>query len=234
MFSRLINTNSGVTTNEIDRSMKLSEIVEASRPFYKWVDENREVPELYDGWEPLIKDYHSSQEIEWTEQLAVPSPYGYMGYDIIGPPVPKSQPVQFGSGFITFDSPKKSDDEQSTFLDWMLEEMEELDSEEEEEDDEDDRVEQDRAVRFIQRTVRERWTRVRKRQMSVNFAIENLCAVVADEEEVFLDVVEHEKAARVIQREVRERWARLRKRQMSVNSAIDNLRARGEGSGKYI
>ena len=97
MFAqRLISGQGGpVTFDSLDRAARLTEAVEDSRDFFSWVDSNEKEPKYFSDWENLIAEYHSDKGIEWTKDIAIPSPYGFMGFDIIKPPVVVAKDITF-------------------------------------------------------------------------------------------------------------------------------------------
>jgi hypothetical protein len=118
--SRRINSRGTVCFSDLDRAARLTEIVEAGRPFYEWAKANNKEPKYFSDWSNIIAEYHREKGTVWTEPIAVNSPYGYMGYDLIKPPKEPLNPVQFGtkkSGLVTFSdddcilSEEDSDDE---------------------------------------------------------------------------------------------------------------------------
>ena len=118
--SRRIHSRGTVCFSDLDRAARLTEIVEAGRPFYEWAKANNKEPKYFADWSNIIAEYHREKGTVWTEPIAVNSPYGYMGYDLINPPKEPLNPVQFGtkkSGLVTFSdddcilSEEDSDDE---------------------------------------------------------------------------------------------------------------------------
>ena len=121
MFAtRRIHSRGTVCFSDLDRAARLTEIVEAGRPFYEWAKANNKEPKYFSDWSNIIAEYHREKGTVWTEPIAVNSPYGYMGYDLIKPPKEPLNPVQFGmkcgNGLVTFSdddilSEEDSDDE---------------------------------------------------------------------------------------------------------------------------
>lgn len=133
--SRRIHQRGTVCFSDLDRAARLTEIVEAGRPFYDWVKANNKEPKYFSDWSNIIAEYHREKGTVWTEPIAVNSPYGYMGYDLIKPPKEPLNPVQFGtskSGLVTF-SDDEMDDEDFIDSDSELSLIEDSDDEEEEE-----------------------------------------------------------------------------------------------------
>ena len=142
---RLISGRGGpVTFDSLDRAAQLTETVEDSRPMWKWVTENKKHPSCFSEWPETIKAYHATEGTRWIKNYAVPSPYGFMGYDIIKPPEVVAKPLVFGttkpkSGLVTFsdseDGCSELDDED---LLWDSDDFVNDDDEDEEEDWSDD------------------------------------------------------------------------------------------------
>ena len=133
--SRRIHRGGTVCFSDLDRAARLTEIVEAGRPFYDWVKANNKAPKYFADWKNVIAEYHRENGTVWTEPIAVNSPYGYMGYDLIKPPKEPMYPVQFGtskSGLVTF-SDDEMDDDDFIDSDSELSLIEDSDDEEEEE-----------------------------------------------------------------------------------------------------
>lgn len=133
--SRRIHSRGTVCFSDLDRAARLTEIVEAGRPFYEWVKANNKEPKYFSDWSNIIAEYHREKGTVWTEPIAVNSPYGYMGYDLIKPPKEPVHPVQFGmkcgNGLITFsDDELDSDDFLESDSDLSL--IDDSDDEEEE------------------------------------------------------------------------------------------------------
>jgi len=91
-----INTRTTVCFSDLDRAARLTEIVEAAAPFYTWIKENNKEPKYFSEWSNVIAEYHREKGTPWIEPIAINSPYGYMGYDLIKPPPVESTPIQFG------------------------------------------------------------------------------------------------------------------------------------------
>lgn len=126
--SRLLRSRTTVCFDELDRAAQLTEIVEAGRPFYTWVEANNKHPQYFADWANIIAEYHREHGTVWTEPIAVNSPYGFMGYDLIKPPPPKACPAPIDH--ISTDSEATdTDDETSTDLS-SLELLQESDDEE--------------------------------------------------------------------------------------------------------
>ena len=92
-----INTRNTVCFSDLDRAARLGEIVEAGAPFYAWIKENNKEPKYFSEWSNVITEYHREKGTPWIEPIAINSPYGYMGYDLIRPPIVVSTPIQFGT-----------------------------------------------------------------------------------------------------------------------------------------
>lgn len=90
--SQLLRSRGTVCFDQLDRAAQLTEIVEAGRPFYDWVEKNNKTPQYFADWSNVIAEYHREHGSVWTEPIAVNSPYGFMGYELIKPP-PKACPV---------------------------------------------------------------------------------------------------------------------------------------------
>ena len=120
--------------SDLDRAARLTEIVEAGRPFYEWVKANNKEPKYFSDWSNIIAEYHREKGTVWTEPIAVNSPYGYMGYDLIKPPKEPLNPVQFGtskSGLVTFSDDEEFDSDDFIDSDSELSLIEDSDDEEE-------------------------------------------------------------------------------------------------------
>jgi hypothetical protein len=118
MFQSYITSRRFTTTGGIDKCMEMSEHVENSRDFHNWVA--GKPCEYFSQWKEYIQSYHDEKGIPWTRPIAVPSPYGFMGYDLVKPEL-KSNPVTFGRPVVTLD-------------DFNLSDFEDLSSEEEDSD----------------------------------------------------------------------------------------------------
>ncbi|MCP4923233.1 MAG: hypothetical protein GY915_04270, partial [bacterium] len=92
----------------MDRAAQLTEQVENNRPFYEWVKANNKQPEYFANWNEVITEYYQSIGEKWTGPVPVPSPYGYLGYDFIKPPVPPRRPNEGANGEIIFACEKKT------------------------------------------------------------------------------------------------------------------------------
>jgi hypothetical protein len=92
-----IKTRNTVCFSDLDRAARLSEIVEAGAPFYAWAKENNKEPKYFSEWSNVIAEYHREKGTPWIEPIAINSPYGYMGFDLIKPPKVESKPIQFGN-----------------------------------------------------------------------------------------------------------------------------------------
>lgn len=92
-----INTHNTVCFSDLDHAARLSEIVEAGAPFYTWIKENKKEPKYFSEWSNVIAEYHREKGTTWIEPIAINSPYGYMGFDLIKPPKVESKPIQFGN-----------------------------------------------------------------------------------------------------------------------------------------
>ena len=95
--SRRLRGSGTVCFSDLDRAAKLTEQVENAAPFYQWVKEHNKQPEYFANWGEVITEYYQSIGERWIDAVPVPSPYGYMGYDLIQPPAPKSGLLTFGS-----------------------------------------------------------------------------------------------------------------------------------------
>ena len=95
--SRRLRSSGTVCYSDLDRAAKLTEQVENAAPFYHWVKEHNKQPEYFANWGEVITEYYQSIGERWIDAVPVPSPYGYMGYDLIQPPAPKSGLLTFGS-----------------------------------------------------------------------------------------------------------------------------------------
>ena len=130
--SRLINGRGRVSFNSLDRAAKMTEIVEESQEMWKWVRENNKQPQYFSGWSDVIAEYHAAVGTRWVKDYAVPSPYGFMGYDIIKP--------KLKSGLVVFKP--SSEKEGSSDMDEDLWDSDDFidddDSDEEEESDWDE------------------------------------------------------------------------------------------------
>lgn len=133
--NRIISGRGGpVTFDKMDRAMQLTETVEDSRPMWKWVTENDKEPKYFSGWTDTIKAYHEAIGTRWTKNYAVPSPYGFMGYDIIKPPKVVAKPITFDHVKpISF--PELETDSDEDFLFDLLNDGEDEESDGEEEAD---------------------------------------------------------------------------------------------------
>ena len=138
---RLISGRGPVTFDSLDRAAQLTETVEESRPMWKWVTDNKKHPSCFSEWPETIKAYHAAEGTRWIKNYAVPSPYGFMGYDIIKPPKVVAKPLVFGttkpkSGLVTFsdseDGCSELDDED---LLWDTDDFVDDDEDEDEDDD---------------------------------------------------------------------------------------------------
>ena len=133
--SRRIHSRGTVCFSDLDRAARLTEIVEAGRPFYDWAKANNKEPKYFSDWSNIIAEYHREKGTVWTEPIAVNSPYGYMGYDLIKPPKEPVHPVQFGmkcgNGLVTFSDDELDSDD---FLDSDIELSLIEDSDDEKED----------------------------------------------------------------------------------------------------
>ena len=111
MFARRrINNYRRTTFSQLDRAARLTEQVENARPFYEWVKANDKQPKYFANWPDVIAEYYSSAGLIWTAVVPVPSPYGYMGYELLKPPkVEKKRGINEGpNGEIIFPCEKKA------------------------------------------------------------------------------------------------------------------------------
>ena len=111
MFARRrINNYHRTTFSQLDRAARLTEQVENARPFYEWVKANDKQPKYFANWPDVIAEYYSSAGLIWTAAVPVPSPYGYMGYELMKPPKrQKKRGINEGpNGEIVFPCEKKA------------------------------------------------------------------------------------------------------------------------------
>jgi len=112
-----MNSRTTVCFSDLDRAARLTEIVEAGAPFYAWLKENNKEPKYFSDWSNVITEYHLEKGTPWIEPIAINSPYGYMGYDLIKPPIVVSTPIQFGTAteelVISEDSDEEYDSDDS-------------------------------------------------------------------------------------------------------------------------
>ena len=129
MFAqRLISGQGGpVTFDSLDRAARLTEAVEDSRDFFAWVDSNEKDPTYFSDWKNLVVEYHTEKGIEWTKDIAIPSPYGFMGFDIIKPPVVVAKDISFRNDIkpISFGEPVVS---AMSLIDCLYEDEDDYDS----------------------------------------------------------------------------------------------------------
>ena len=127
--SRRLRGSGTVCFSDLDRAAKLTEQVENAAPFYQWVKEHNKQPEYFANWGEVITEYYQSIGERWIDAVPVPSPYGYMGYDLIQPPAPKSGLLTFGSY-----KPEDSDSDDALFELMCQTDTDESDLEDDDED----------------------------------------------------------------------------------------------------
>ena len=111
MFARRrINNYRRTTFSQLDRAARLTEQVENARPFYEWVKANDKQPKYFANGPDVIAEYYASAGLIWTAAVPVPSPYGYMGYELMKPPKrQKKRGINEGpNGEIVFPCEKKA------------------------------------------------------------------------------------------------------------------------------
>ena len=130
MFARrLINGGGRVSFDRLDRAAKMTETVEESQEMWKWVRDNNKQPQYFSGWSDVIAEYHAAVGTRWVKNYAVPSPYGFMGYDIIKP--------KLKSGLVVFKpTTEKEGCSDLDEDDWNTDDF--IDSDDDDEEDESD------------------------------------------------------------------------------------------------
>ncbi len=90
-----------ITFQQIDKAMKVKEIVEYSKDFNNWAKKNKKSPENFCDWGLIISDYYKEKDEDWSQPVAINFPFGFMGYEIFYPPKPEIieiKPIGFENG----------------------------------------------------------------------------------------------------------------------------------------